>query len=382
MDEKKKLKNNGQKSIKLEGSDISKQRIFIATQTFPPRIGGMEYTMRSLARNFAHTGFDVTVLPNHVYREPESFRVINIRLIKPLRIIVKRFIIKLMLKDDDIVVCDSWKSINVVTRRFKGRLIVLAHGHEYLKDPRHNKRIKSALGRATLVVANSEFTADLIKDRYHFSEQKIKIIPPTYMLNEISPPRKTSKKNGDIRLISICRLDRHKGLREAVQAISNAKELNTDWRWDIIGNGDEEKPLKQLVKDLQLEKNIKFFHSVGDAEKISFLEQADLFVMPSYQTTEGVEGFGISYMEAAQYGVPAIAGNSAGSVSAVIDGQTGWCVDAQNGSQLQNALTAAINSQEERLRRGSAAYQRFVANFSGPQVSKTFIENMVKEKHV
>ena len=328
------------------------------------------------------TGFDVTVLPNHVYREPESFRVINIRLIKPLRIIMKRFIIKLMLKDDDIVVCDSWKSINVVTRRFKGRLIVLAHGHEYLKDPRHKRRIKSALGRATLVVANSEFTADLIKDRYHFSEQKIKIIPPTYMLNEISPPRKTSKKNGDIRLISICRLDRHKGLREAVQAISNAKELNTDWRWDIIGNGDEEKPLKQLVKDLQLEKNIKFFHSVGDAEKISFLEQADLFVMPSYQTTEGVEGFGISYMEAAQYGVPAIAGNSAGSVSAVIDGQTGWCVDAQNGSQLQNALTAAINSQEERLRRGAAAYQRFVANFSGPQVSKTFIENMVKEKHV
>lgn len=359
----------------------SKQRIFIATQTFPPRIGGMEYTMHGLARNFAHSGFDVTVLPNHVYDEPETFRVINIPLIKPLRIIAKRLILKSMLTDDDIVVCDSWKSANVITRRFKGRLIVLAHGQEYLKDWRHKQRIQAALRRATLVVANSDFTSNLIQDRYQCTDKNIKVIPPTYMLNDVAPHEKTKKENANVRLLSICRLDRRKGLKEAVQAMSEANNLNVDWQWDIVGNGEEEKSLKKMVKDLQLEKNINFIHDLADAEKPAILKQADLFVMPSYQMTGSVEGFGISYIEAAQYGVPAIAGNSGGSVNAVIDGETGWCVDAQDDNQLRSALTAAINSQDERLRRGAAAYRRFVANFSGPEVSKTFIENMIKEEH-
>lgn len=367
--------------LKMSKSPQSEQRIFIATQTFPPRIGGMEYTMHGLAHNFAHSGFDVTVLPNHVYRKPEKFRVINIPLIKPLRIIAKRLILKSMLNDDDIVVCDSWKSANVISRRFKGRLIMLAHGQEYLKDRRHKKRIQSALRRATLVVANSDFTANLIKDRYQFTDRNIKVIPPTYMLNDVAPHKKTEKENANVRLISICRLDRRKGLKEAVQAMSEANNLNVDWRWDIIGNGQEEKMLKKMVKDLQLDKNIKFIHNLTDAEKPAILKQADLFVMPSYQMTDSVEGFGISYIEAAQYGVPAIAGNSGGSVNAVIDGETGWCVDAHDGNQLRDALTAAINSHEERMRRGAAAYRRFMADFSGPKVSKTFIENMIKEEH-
>ena len=359
---------------------LSTQRVFMATQTFPPRIGGMENTMRGLARNFARSGFDLTVLPNHVYAEPESFRVINVRLIKPFRIIAKRLILKLMLNDDDIVVCDSWKSINVVTRRFKGRFVVLAHGQEYLKDQHYKKRIETALRRATLVVANSEFTANLIKERYQYNSKNIIVIPPTYMLDDLPPPEKTEKPNAVLRLISICRLDRRKGLQEAIQAISEASELNVDWKWDIIGSGEEEKPLKEMVEDLNLANNIKFRHNIDDAEKIAFLKQADLFVMPSYQINGSVEGFGISYIEAAQYGVPAIAGNSDGSVSAVIDGETGWCVDPRDSNQLRDALTTAINSQEERRRRGAAAYHRFATAFSGPIVSKTFIENMIKKE--
>ena len=135
-----------------------------------------------------------------------------------------------------------------------------------------------------------------------------------------------------------------------------------------------------MVKDLQLENNIRFLHDIEDADKPRIMEDSDLFVMPSYRTGESVEGFGISYIEAAQYGIPAIAGNSGGSVNAVIDGETGWCVDAQNGEQLKQVLTTAINSQEERERRGLAAYDRFVNEFSGTRVFETFVENMMKEE--
>jgi len=359
----------------------SRQRVFVATQTFPPCIGGMENTMHALARNLAGSGFDVTVLPNHSYKSPEAFRVINVPLIKPLRIITKRLLLKLMLKNDDTVICDSWKSVNTVTRRFCGRLVLLAHGQEYLKNDRHDRRIQKALNRATLIVANSDFTANLIKDRFDFPPEKLKIIPPTYMLEMSAHPNDKSRKtNGHIRLVSICRLDKRKGLKEAIEAISKADVIKDQWRWHIVGNGVEARPLKKVVKDLQLENNIRFLHDITDADKPKIMEDADLFVMPSYRTGESVEGFGISYIEAAQYGIPAIAGNSDGSANAVIDGETGWCVDAQNGEQLKRVLTTAINSREERERRGVAAYDRFVNEFLGARVFETFVQNMMKEE--
>lgn len=335
--------------------------------------------MLALARNFARNGFDVTVLPNRSYKNSEPFRVINIPLIKPLRIIAKRFILKLLLKDDDIVVCDSWKSINAVTRKFKGRLIVLAHGQEYLKGRKYQRRVQKALDRASLVVANSKFTAELIQRRFTIASDNLTVIPPTYMVETTAPPQK-EEHNGEVNLVSICRLDKRKGLREAIIAVSEAEDIKCKWRWDIIGNGSEAKPLKNLVKELDLEENIQFRHDVIDSQKPAIMKRADLFIMTSYQTGRSVEGFGISYIEAAQYGVPAIAGNSGGSVDAVIDGETGWCVDPQNIDQLRDTLTIAINSKEERTDRGMAAYNRFINEFSGPKVTKNFIDSMMKEK--
>lgn len=359
----------------------SGQRIFLATQTFPPRIGGMENVMHALSRNLAYSGFDVTVLPNRSYKGEEAFRTINIPLIKPLRIIAKRLILKFMLKDDDIVICDSWKSVNTITRKFNGRLALLAHGQEYLKNPRHDKRIQSALNRASLVVANSVFTSDLIRNRYNVPKEKLKIIPPTYMLAKTPQPQnRADKNNAEVRLISICRLDKRKGLQQAIEAIGNATEVKHAWRWDIIGNGAEAKRLKNLVEQLNLQNNIQFWQGVKDAEKIEMMRQADLFIMPAYKTNESVEGFGISYLEAAQYGVPAIAGNTGGSVEAVINGETGWCVDAHNIEHLQSAIVAAIKSPEERRRRGLLAYERFINKFSGPKVSDIFIDHMLKRK--
>ena len=336
-------------------------RIFIATQTFPPRVGGMENVMKALAEKFAQSGHHVTVLPNRAYKEPASFRIINVRLIKPLRIIAKRLILKLMLRDDDVVICDSWKSINVVTRRFKGRLIVLAHGQEYLKGDKRLSTIQMALRRSSLVVASSSFTADLIKSRYEIDADKLSVIPPTYMLEAPQPSvfSKNGSANGIVQLISLCRLDKRKGLSQAMHALHRADDRTDAWQWDIVGNGPEAEELKKIAMDLGLTERIRFHHNVDDSEKPAMLMRADLFVMPSYQHDQSIEGFGISYVEAARYGLPAIAGIVGGSVDAVTDGQTGWCVDTQDDTQIEQVMVEAINSREERQRRGEAAYARY-----------------------
>lgn len=361
---------------RLCAETAKRPRIFMATQTFPPRIGGMENVMKALAEKFAQSGHDVTVLPNRTYKVPSSYRVINLRLIKPLRIMVKRLALKLMLRDDDVVICDSWKSINVVTRTFNGRLVVLAHGQEFLKGSKREKTIETALRRSYRVVANSAFTAGLIRDRYQVDPQKIIVVPPTYML-DAEDKAQGPKENDNVELVSLCRLDPRKGLLQSMQALANSNDSQQDWHWTIIGDGVQADDLRRTADDLKLNDRISFLHDIDDEEKDSLLRSADLFIMPSFQNGNSVEGFGISYIEAARLGIPAIAGVAGGSREAVLDGETGWCVDTTDAEALQQTFRMALEAPDERAKRGAAARRRFQAELQGDIVFQRFIDEAI-----
>ena len=57
-----------------------------------------------------------------------------------------------------------------------------------------------------------------------------------------------------------------------------------------------------------------FFKNISDDLKNSLLAKSDIFVMPSVVHKKSVEGFGIAYVEAAQYGVPSVGGQDGGAV--------------------------------------------------------------------
>ena len=145
-----------------------------------------------------------------------------------------------------------------------------------------------------------------------------------------------------------------------------------DWEWVIVGNGSQLADLKKAAKDIQLDKKIKFKNDVGD-KSAYMLRQSDLFVMPSYQKGSSIEGFGVSYIEAACAGLPAIAGNAGGVCEAVLDGETGWCVDAKDTEALRLAFTEALTSRSELLRRGRLARRRFLSAFESEVVFTQFL---------
>ena len=363
----------GKKFGRLCQETKARPRIFMATQTFPPRVGGMENVMKALAEKFSFNGFNVTVLPNRSYRHPASFNVFNLRLAKPLRILVKRLILKYWVQNDDTIICDSWKSVNVVTRQFNGRLIILAHGQEFLKGKKHMSRIQKALNRSFRVIANSEYTAALIRGNYDIDPTKIRVIPPTYMVEqadaEASRPNATT-----VKMISVCRLDPRKGLLQTLEALGTQTLRDKDWHWTIIGNGPEALALKSAAKELNLNGKISFLHNVNDREKDMHLRSSDLFVMPSYQIDDSVEGFGISYIEAARFGLSAIAGTSGGTMEAVKHGETGWCVDAMDGSALVQTLSDALSENNEIMKRSKAAKKRFLSEFEADTVFDRFLQ--------
>ena len=85
------------------------------------------------------------------------------------------------------------------------------------------------------------------------------------------------------------------------------------------------------------------------------LTRADVCAMPSRRVGNSVEGFGISYGEAAWYGVPSLAGGDGGAADAVIDNKTGLICDGGSDDEVRAALTRLLGDEAWRRNLGAAA---------------------------
>lgn len=101
---------------------------------------------------------------------------------------------------------------------------------------------------------------------------------------------------------------------------------------------------------------------------------SDLFLMPSYQVNNSIEGFGISYIEAAKYGVPSISGIEGGVKDAVINKKSGWNVNPLDEKKLVKVLFTAIKNHSLRKRYGYNARKLFVEEFASEKVFGKLME--------
>ena len=60
--------------------------------------------------------------------------------------------------------------------------------------------------------------------------------------------------------------------------------------------------------------------------------------MPSIIYKTSVEGFGIAYVEAAQYGIPSIGGKDGGASDAIIHEKTGLICDGNNLNDIYSSI--------------------------------------------
>ena len=68
--------------------------------------------------------------------------------------------------------------------------------------------------------------------------------------------------------------------------------------------------------------------------------------MPSIIHKKSVEGFGIAYVEAAQYGVPAIGGKDGGASDAIEHNKTGLICDGNNLDDIYFFLNSMIENKK------------------------------------
>ena len=109
-------------------------------------------------------------------------------------------------------------------------------------------------------------------------------------------------------------------------SLRNLKQIYPDIVYICIGHGDEEENIKKLVNELDLGSQVMFFKDISDDLKNALIASSNIFVMPSIIHKKSVEGFGIAYIEAAQYGIPSLGGKDGGASDAIEHENTGLFV--------------------------------------------------------
>ncbi len=228
----------------------------------------------------------------------------------------------------------------------------LIHGKEinHPKGSFQNKKIVKVLNSVEKVIANSEYTKNLAIN-IGIDQTKIKVInpgvDPAQELNEKSLDKVESLlKIKTPRLITVSRFDKRKNHEKVLMALRNLKQIYPNIIYICIGYGEEEENIKELVKELDLGSQVMFFKDIGDDLKNALVAKSNIFVMPSIIHKTSVEGFGIAYVEAAQYGITSLGGRDGGASDAIQHNKTGLICDGNNLDEIYSSLNQMIENKK------------------------------------
>ena len=358
----------------------------ISTRNFPPDIGGMQILMEGLSNALLNHG-PVQVFADS-FEESEKYdqnSKLNIQRISGFKIFKKyrkANLVKDFIKNNQLraIFFDHWKSIENIDETVlnKAKTFCLIHSKEinHTIGSSLNKRMLKALVKADFVIANSKFTKNFVL-KMGLEHNNIKVINPgcNYPI-KISEESKTFAemiyKESFPRLLTVSRLDQRKSHKNILMTIKNLLPKFPKLKYVSVGDGEEKSNLVKLKKELGLKDEVSFIYKSSEQEKVALLEKSNIFVMPSVVYKKSIEGFGISFIEAASYGKASIGGVFGGEADAIIEGKTGYLCDGDDLNKLYETLLKMMNNDHYKELGNNAL--EFSKNFSWDKIVKKYIE--------
>jgi len=303
----------------------------MVTRNFPPDVGGMQVLMGGLSESLLNHGpvqvFTYEYQNSKVYDNKSGANIERVKGIKLFRKFRKANLVNNFI-DSNIniraLIVDHWKSLELVkTENIKRiKTFCLLHSKEINHDigSSLNKRTIKSTNKADFIISNSNFTKKLAT-KVGIDPSKIHVIFPG-----IEKPKKIENlyklkaekyfKDSFPKIITVSRMDKRKGHDKILMLIKNLKPKFPKIKYISIGQGDEESNLLKLSKELNLDKEVVFLKNIDFDLKVALISESNLFLMPSRIEKKSIEGFGISFIEAASYGVGSIGGKDGGAPDA------------------------------------------------------------------
>ncbi len=177
-------------------------------------------------------------------------------------------------------------------------------------------------------------------------------------------------------ILFVGRLNRDKGVLDLVEAFVGIASLRPDVAMLLVGTPED--ILFDELQEMCGAYRQRIHHQGFTSTPEHYMAAADVFCLPSYR-----EGFGMTLIEAAACGVPAVASRISGIVDAVSDGETGLLYTPANVAELTHALLTLISDYPLCQRMGVLARSRAVSLFAADKITAevlTFYDTLSEKR--
>jgi len=348
-----------------------KNKLLIFTHEYPPFSGGVATFTYEYASHLSKLGINVVVLAplysnsDKDFDKLQNFKTIRMNLGKQrgkyinhlvdicyfLYVLYANRINKVFLTD-----YFTQRSIALFNLFRITKFVVAVHGTEMLDNldtPFKRLLFRKIYVKCDFIICISNYTKNLlINHNFKCLNRNIRVVYNGINFIKYSRPRNeiaiSDIKNryklyGKKVLISLCRLTNRKGIDNVIRAMQVLKIERSDIVYLICGVGEAEKYLMSLAKELRVEDMVIFVGYIPEISKIDYLDVADIYVMLSKKIKNDVEGFGISFLEAAARKIPIVGYKFGGVEEAVIDGKTGILLDSLETNAISDAIDRILN---------------------------------------
>src|SRR5699024_568444 len=161
-----------------------------------------------------------------------------------------------------------------------------------------------------------------------------------YWLNHLNINKEYDELTKKINLIFVGELNRNKNVQTTLKVMRKLIDKGYNPHLDIVGTGDSEEKLKNLVRELNISKSIKFHVYISEKEiLINLYRKASIFIMPSLKET-----FGLVYIEAMTQGLPIIYSRNQGIDGYFENGEVGFAVSPENPDNILSKIEEIIKN--------------------------------------
>lgn len=205
---------------------------------------------------------------------------------------------------------------------------------------------KKGMEYADMLMPVSNFTAENIHQYYGINKDKMSVI---HNGSVTVPAYKSKKKFKEKTVLFVGRLTRQKGPERFLDIAARVLEKDPNVRFVMAGTGDYFKAMLEQSSYKQIGNR---FHMTGflNSEKLRHLfSMTDVYCMPSVS-----EPFGLSAVEAAQFGIPCVISKQSG-VSEVLKGALTF--DHWDVNKAADHILSLLNDSIFREKIVSDAYQ-------------------------
>jgi glycosyltransferase involved in cell wall biosynthesis len=209
------------------------------------------------------------------------------------------------------------------------------------------------LRRADLVVPMGRFTTEIAEDAGVPPERIVELVFPT-IWGEASAADRVNERVDPALVVCGARFELEKGVDVLLRAWSEVVATTPGARLEIAGDGPRRLELEALVRELDLESQVRFRGWLAAEEMPAFLGRALVAVLPS----RWEEGLGMVLVEAGLAGCDLVGSDLGGIRDMVEHGKTGRVVPPNDPGALADVLTDCLARPEAALKRAAAAREK------------------------